>query len=172
MARRIATILSLQDKMSPKLEKASKKTKDLSKEASKAKVKLGNMAVSASDKIGGLAAKTKTAVAAIGAALGVSAGAAIKTGLSEAMDLEGYKAQIETATKDTKKAAVLNRGNSGFYKKGNYIKPLFDGHDHSRTLTILKEGMRMSGPTTALILYWACFSLDGSVLSMSCCAEN
>ena len=107
MARRIATILSLQDKMSPKLEKASKKTKDLSKEASKAKVKLGNMAVSASDKIGGLAAKTKTAVAAIGAALGVSAGAAIKTGLSEAMDLEGYKAQIETATKDTKKAGEI-----------------------------------------------------------------
>ena len=104
MARRIATILSLQDKMSPKLEKASKKTKDLSKEASKAKVKLGNMAVSASDKIGGLVAKAGKAAGAI---VGLAAGAAIKTGLSEAMDLEGYKAQIETATKDTKKAGEI-----------------------------------------------------------------
>lgn len=104
MARRIATILSLQDKMSPKLEKASKKTKDLSKEASKAKVKLGNMAVSASDKIGGLITKAGKAAGAI---VGLAAGAAIKTGLSEAMDLEGYKAQIETATKDTKKAGEI-----------------------------------------------------------------
>ena len=104
MARRIATILSLQDKMSPKLEKASKKTKDLSKEASKAKVKLGNMAVSASDKIGGLITKAGKAAGVI---VGLAAGAAIKTGLSEAMDLEGYKAQIETATKDTKKAGEI-----------------------------------------------------------------
>lgn len=104
MARRIATVLSLQDKMSPKLEKASKKTKDLSKEASKAKVKLGNMAVSASDKIGGLITKAGKAAGVI---VGLAAGAAIKTGLSEAMDLEGYKAQIETATKDTKKAGEI-----------------------------------------------------------------
>ena len=52
MARRIATILSLKDKMSPGLEKVSKNTKQVAKNAEKAKLKLGNMAISAADKIG------------------------------------------------------------------------------------------------------------------------
>ena len=104
MARRIATILSLKDKMSPGLEKVSKNTKQVAKNAEKAKLKLGNMAISAADKIGGLASKAVKAGTAIA---GLVAGAAVKTGLSEAMDLEGYKAQIETATKDTKKAGEI-----------------------------------------------------------------
>lgn len=104
MARKISTILSLRDNMSPGLEKVSKKTEQMSKKAKKAKEHLGNMAVTASDKIGGLISKTGKAVAAI---TGLSAAAVFKTGLSEAMDLEGYKAQIETATKDTQKAGEI-----------------------------------------------------------------
>ena len=46
------------------------------------------------------------ATAAGGMAVAV-AGKGIKTGLSEAMDLEGYKLQLETATKDTKKASDI-----------------------------------------------------------------
>ena len=34
-------------------------------------------------------------------------GLALKTGLTEALDLEGYKMQLETATKDTKKASEI-----------------------------------------------------------------
>lgn len=104
MARRIATILSLKDKMSPGLKKVSKKTKEVSKNAEKARIKLGNMAVSASDKIGKMGSKAVKAATAIAS---LAAGAAVKTGLSEAMDLEGYKAQIETATKDTQKAGEI-----------------------------------------------------------------
>lgn len=104
MGRTIEAILKLKDKMSPGLDKVSKKIKDASKNAEKAKVKLGNMAVSASDKIGKMGSKALKAAAAIAS---LAAGAAIKTGLSEAMDLEGYKAQIETATKDTKKAGEI-----------------------------------------------------------------
>lgn len=104
MARKISTILSLRDNMSPRLEKVSKKIEQMSKKAKKAKEHLGNMAVTASDKIGGLIKKAGKAAMAIGS---LAAGAAIKTGLSEAMDLEGYKAQIETATKDTQKAGEI-----------------------------------------------------------------
>lgn len=48
----------------------------------------------------------KTAKVAGLAFAGMSAAAA-KTGFSEAMNLEGYKAQLETATKSTKKAAEI-----------------------------------------------------------------
>ena len=41
------------------------------------------------------------------AAGGAAAALGIKTGLSEAMDLEGYRLQLETATKDTVKAAGI-----------------------------------------------------------------
>ena len=94
MARRIATILSLKDKMSPGLEKVSKNTKQVAKNAEKAKLKLGNMAISAADKIGGLASKAVKAGTAIA---GLVAGAAVKTGLSEAMDLEGYRSEEHTS---------------------------------------------------------------------------
>ena len=43
-------------------------------------------------------------IAKVGAVLG---GLAIGTGFKEAFDLEGYRLQLETATKDTKKAADI-----------------------------------------------------------------
>lgn len=104
MARRIEAILSLKDKMSPALKKTSENTKDFKKETERARKSVGNMAIHASDKIGGMITKITKAA---GAMASLTAGAAIKTGLSEAMDLEGYKAQIETATKDTKKAGEI-----------------------------------------------------------------
>ena len=48
-----------------------------------------------------MALKTSGAFAAL------AGGFALKTGLSEAMDLEGFRMQLETATKDTKKAADI-----------------------------------------------------------------
>lgn len=53
-----------------------------------------------------VAAFSKAAKAASAASAAIG-GLAIKTGLTEAMDLEGYKMQLETATKDTQRAAEL-----------------------------------------------------------------
>lgn len=53
-----------------------------------------------------VAAFSKAAKAASVASAAIG-GLAIKTGLTEAMDLEGYKMQLETATKDTQRAAEL-----------------------------------------------------------------
>ena len=58
----------------------------------------------AGQKASELKSKVTTAVKGIAA---VTGGVALKTGLSEAFDLEGYKVQLETATKSTEKAAEI-----------------------------------------------------------------
>lgn len=115
MAKKITTILRMKDQMSPKLKEVSSNTKKLSKDAERARGRLANFAVASSEKIGNFAKKATLSLAKVTAktvALGVAtattlAAVGLKKGLSEAMDLEGYKAQLETATKDTKKAAEI-----------------------------------------------------------------
>ncbi|WP_294855617.1 hypothetical protein [uncultured Oscillibacter sp.] len=100
----INTILNLRDNMSGGLIKAARNTKGVSKEmvsATRSMVAFKNKSVTA---IGEVMKKTVKwgAVAA-----GTVAALAAKTGLSEAMDLEGYRLQLETATKDTQKASEI-----------------------------------------------------------------
>lgn len=114
MAKVIHTILSLKDNMSGGLVKAAKNTKGVSKEmvsATRSVVNFGKKAESAiggvikkTAQIGGVIKKTVKLGGVTAAALG---GLAAKTGLSEAMDLEGYRGQLETATKDTQKASQI-----------------------------------------------------------------
>lgn len=120
----ISTILTLRDNMSGGLIKASKNIKGMSKEAqtaSKSMVSLAkNFKKSADEMIG----KSVKLGAAAAAALG---GLAVKTGLSEAFDLEGYRTQLETATKDTQKAAdimtyAINLANKTPYEGGQMIE--------------------------------------------------
>ena len=120
----ISTILTLRDNMSGGLIKASKNIKGMSKEAqtaSKSMVSLAkNFKKSADEMIG----KSVNLGAAAAAALG---GLAVKTGLSEAFDLEGYRTQLETATKDTQKAAdimthAINLANKTPYEGGQMIE--------------------------------------------------
>lgn len=120
----ISTILTLKDNMSGGLIKASKNIKGMSKEAqtaSKSMVSLAkNFKKSADEMIG----KSVKLGAAAAAALG---GLAVKTGLSEAFDLEGYRTQLETATKDTQKAAdimtyAINLANKTPYEGGQMIE--------------------------------------------------
>ncbi|CAI3699939.1 conserved hypothetical protein [Clostridium neonatale] len=98
------TILSLQDNASKKLIGVSSNFKNLSKEAQKATLS----AQKSLDNLGKGIEKTVTNAASKVAKIGTVLGAlGIGTGLSEAMDLEGYKTQLETATKSTQKAAEI-----------------------------------------------------------------
>ncbi len=70
--------------------------------------KLGTTGVKSINNIINRALKLSATLAtAIGSMAVVAIGKGIKTGFSEAMDLEGYKLQLETATKDTKKASDI-----------------------------------------------------------------
>ncbi len=100
----INTILNLRDNMSGGLVKAARNTKGVSREmvsATRSVVAFKNKAVSS------ITSATKSFVKLGTATAGVVATLAAKTGLSEAMDLEGYRLQLETATKDTQKASEI-----------------------------------------------------------------
>ena len=100
----IHTILNLRDNMSGGMVKAAKKVKGVNKEMLAATRTVERFQRKTAD-------ACSRAVRSLGK-LGVAAGGAaaalgIKSGLSEAMDLEGYRLQLETATKDTVKAAGI-----------------------------------------------------------------
>lgn len=102
--RVINTILSLRDNMSGGLIRAARNTQGVSREmqsATRSVVAFKNKAVSSITSAAKSMVKLGTATA------GVAATLAAKTGLSEAMDLEGYRLQLETATKDTQKASEI-----------------------------------------------------------------
>lgn len=102
--RVINTILNLRDNMSGGLIRAARNTQGVSREmqsATRSVVAFKNKAVSAVTSAAKSMVKLGTATA------GVAATLAAKTGLSEAMDLEGYRLQLETATKDTQKASEI-----------------------------------------------------------------
>lgn len=115
MAKVIHTILSLTDNMSGGLVKAAKNTQGVSKEMASATRSVVNFSKKAESAIGGAMKKTVGAIGGVmkktvkwGGLTAATLGAlASKTGLSEAMDLEGYRLQLETATKDTKKASQI-----------------------------------------------------------------
>ena len=100
----INTVLNLRDNMSGGLIKAAKNTKGVTKEmvsATREVERFKNKAISSVSSVVTSFAKLGTAAAGAVTAL------AVKTGLSEAMDLEGYRLQLETATKDTQKASEI-----------------------------------------------------------------
>ena len=100
MAKQAYVVLKLKDQFSKPLKIAEKGTKEFAKQQ--------KIAVAGVKHFGRMANKAfkKTAKVAGLAFAGMSAAAA-KTGFSEAMNLEGYKSQLETATKSTKKAAKI-----------------------------------------------------------------
>lgn len=102
----IHTILNLRDNMSGGLVKAAKQVKGVNREMLAATRTVERFQRKTAD-------ACSRAVRSLGK-LGLAAGGAaaafgIKLGLSEAMDLEGYRLQLETATKDTLKAAGIMR---------------------------------------------------------------
>ena len=98
--KNVNILLRLQDKFTKPLQGTTKEIR-----AQKAQINAATKAINSYADKANTAFKRVTAVAAgVTAALGA---AAIKTGFSEALDLEGYRMQLETATKDTKRAAEL-----------------------------------------------------------------
>ncbi|MGE4272058.1 MAG: hypothetical protein AB7E31_04210 [Desulfitobacterium sp.] len=107
-SKTINTILNLKDNMSGGLVRVSKKVSGLSKEAQRATKQVSNMSnkfIKSVDKM--ISKGAKLAAIGLGTAALTGGGLALKTGFTEAFDLEGYRIQLETATKDTKKAGEI-----------------------------------------------------------------
>lgn len=106
MAKTIGTILSLTDKVSPKLITIGKNFDTLDKKqqaaVKSAAYQLNNYAKSLGSAVTTAAKFTAASAVALGAT-------ALKTGLTEAMGLETYRTQLLTATKDTQRAAEVMR---------------------------------------------------------------
>ena len=125
MANRVInTILNLRDNMSGGLIRAARNTAGGTREmesATRSVVAFKNRAGSAINSAAKSFVKLGTAAA------GVTAALAAKTGLSEAMDLEGYRLQLETATKDTQKASeimqyAINLANKTPFEGGELVE--------------------------------------------------
>ena len=104
MSKTINAILNLKDNMSKGLYRVAKNTQGVTKEMASATARATQFGQKASDAITNVVSKTVKWGAVTAAAVGTLAA---KTGFSEAMDLEGYRLQLETATKDTKKASQI-----------------------------------------------------------------
>ena len=103
-SKTLNTILSLQDQTSSKLVKVSSNFKNLSKEAQKATLSAQRSLNNLGKGIEKTVTNAVKKVGQIGIAIGGLAGG---LGLSEALNLEGYRVQLETATKSTEKAAEI-----------------------------------------------------------------
>lgn len=122
--RVINTILNLRDNMSGGLLRAARNTQGVSREmrsATRSVVAFKNKTVSS------VTSAAKSMVKLGTAAAGVVATLAAKTGFSEAVDLEGYRLQLETATKDTQKASeimqyAINLANKTPFEGGELVE--------------------------------------------------
>lgn len=118
--KNVNILLRLQDKFTKPLQGTTKEIR-----AQKAQINAATKAINRYADKANTAFKRVTAVAAgVTAALGA---AAIKTGFSEALDLEGYRMQLETATKDTKKASeimqyAINLANKTPFEGGELVE--------------------------------------------------
>ncbi len=124
MSKRIQAVIELKDKMSQGMKNISKATDSSAKDIQKAEKKFSNFGTKSAKKISDVTDKILKLGAAAG---GMALGAAIKGGLSEAMDLEGYKTQLVTATKDTKKASdimtyAVNLANKTPFEGGQLVE--------------------------------------------------
>ena len=104
IAKAISVILNLKDNYSTGLIGVANRTKGVTKEMKSSTKQVVSWKNSFVQSVNSVTSKmVKFGIATTTALTGLAA----KTGLSQAMDLEGYKMQLETATKDTKKAASI-----------------------------------------------------------------
>ncbi|WP_432408561.1 hypothetical protein [Wukongibacter sp. M2B1] len=122
MAKRtIATILSMKDQFTAPAKKATKSVKNMNREMKRTQNQVKRFGREAKKQFVNVAKEAwkmaKTTVK-IGAGMTAAIGAlATKEGFSEAFNMEGYKVQLETATKDTKKASKLMANAVSFANK-------------------------------------------------------
>lgn len=120
MAKKAYVVLKLKDEFSKPLKVAQKGTKEFERQS--------KLATQAINHFGSkLNSQFKKAVKASAIAITGLAAIAAKTGLSEAMDLEGYRMQLETATKSTQKASeimkyAINLANKTPFEGGELVE--------------------------------------------------
>lgn len=100
MAKQACVVLKLKDRFSKSLKKAEENTKKFTKKQELAAKKVNKFGRTVNNTFKKAVKGTAAAVAGL-SAIGA------KTGFTEAVNLEGYKSQLETATKSTKKAAKI-----------------------------------------------------------------
>lgn len=103
-SKRVAVILSLTDRFSSGFKKFQEATSTTEKETRRLQNRIKRFGADAKSAFENFALGSVKAVGAAGTAL---AALGVKTGLSEALDLEGYRQQLNTATKDTQKASQI-----------------------------------------------------------------
>lgn len=119
MGKSIAVILGLKDQMSPKLLKVKDNVGELTAEQARSLNAANSLAsgfVSGCERMLSSAVQLATGAAAILGGIG----------LAEAFDLEGYKSQLVTATKDTQRASevmqyAVNMANKTPYEGGDLV---------------------------------------------------
>lgn len=110
----INTILNLKDNMSKGLIKVSSNTKNMSKELQRVSKQASVMANNFGKSIDKMTTK---AVKFTGTVTGLAGAFALKTGISEGLNMEGYRVQLDTAVKDTQKATELIKNAIEFANK-------------------------------------------------------
>lgn len=120
MAKQVRVILKLKDEFSKPMKVAQKGTKEFKEQTRLADAGIKHFGNTLNNKF-------KKAVKASAVAVAGLSAAALKVGLSEALDLEGYRTQLETATKDTKKAAdimkyAINLANKTPFEGGELVE--------------------------------------------------
>lgn len=120
MAKSVNVYLKLKDQFTKPLKVAKKDTKEFDKQLNYANKSIKSFGRNLNNDF------KKAAIASAAALTGITA-AALKTGFSEALDLEGYRSQLETATKDTKKAAdimqyAINLANKTPFEGGELVE--------------------------------------------------
>ncbi len=102
----VSIIVSVKDRFTAGFKKFNEATKASDRETRRLENRIKSFGKSAQNSFTSFASGAMKTVGALGTTL---AGLGVKTGFTEAMNLEGYKLQLETATKDTKKAANIMR---------------------------------------------------------------
>ncbi len=120
MAKSVSVYLKLKDQFTKPLKVAKKGTKEFDQQVNYANKSIKSFATNLNNDF------KKAALGSAVALAGISV-AAIKTGFTEALDLEGYRNQLETATKDTKKAAdimqyAINLANKTPFEGGQLVE--------------------------------------------------
>ena len=118
--KNVNILLRLTDQFTEPLKKTTKEIKTSQREIKRASNMVKRWHTNSVKAFSQAAKAAYVAAAAIG-------GLALKTGFSEALDLEGYKMQLETATKDTKKASeimqyAINMANKTPFEGGELVE--------------------------------------------------
>lgn len=102
----VSIIVSVRDRFTAGFKKFNEATQATDKQVRRLESRIRAFGKSAQNSFTSFASGAMKTVGALGATL---AGLGVKTGFTEAVNLEGYKLQLETATKDTQKAANIMR---------------------------------------------------------------